>query len=70
MNGATAQDAQEIMIKVLDTCRKEDREGFLVDTIECLLIDIEKNETCIDSFFEEMQDHLEGYTDVTFQSEY
>ena len=70
MHGATAQDAQEIMIKVLDTCRKEDREGFLVDTIECLLIDIEKNETWIDSFFEEMQDHLEGYTDVTFQSEY
>jgi len=70
MHGATAQDAQEIMIKVLDTCRKEDREGFLVDTIECLLIDIEKNETCIDSFFEEMQDHLEGYTNVAFTSEY
>ena len=58
MHGATAKDAHEIMIKVLDTCRKEDREDFLVDTIECLLIDIEKDDTCLDSFAEEMQDHL------------
>ena len=70
MHGVTARDAYEIMVKVLDTCKKEDRECFLVDTIWSFLEEIEQDKTCLDSFFEEMQDHLEGYTDVTFQSEY
>ena len=70
MHGVTARDAHDIMVKVLDTCKKEDRECFLVDTIWSFLLDIEQEKTCLDSFFEEMQDHLEGYTDVTFTSEY
>ena len=70
MHITTAKDAHDIMDKVLDTCKKEDREGFLIDTIWELLLDIEKEKASIDGFFQEMQDHLEGYTDVTFQSEY
>ena len=58
MHGATARDAYETMEKVLDTCRKDDREGFLSDTIWALLEEIEQGKTCLDSFTEEMQDHL------------
>ena len=58
MHGATARDAHETMEKVLDTCRKDDREGFLIDTIWSLLEEIEQEKTCLDSFTEEMQDHL------------
>ena len=70
MHAVTAKDAHDIMDKVLDTCKKEDREGFLIDTIWELLLDIQKDKACLDSFFQEMQDHLEGYTDVTSTSEY
>ena len=58
MHGATAQDCHDVMEKVLDTCKKEDREEFLLDIIWILLLDIEKERTCLDSFHEEMNDHL------------
>ena len=58
MHGSTAQDCHDVMEKVLDTCKKEDREEFLRDIIWILLLDIEKERTCLDSFHEEMNDHL------------
>ena len=58
MHGATARDAYDVMTEVLDTCKKEDREGFLIDTLWSFLLEIEQGRTCLDSFTEEMQDHL------------
>ena len=46
MHGVTARDAYDIMVKVLDTCKKEDRECFLVDTIWRFLEEIEQEKTC------------------------
>ena len=54
-----AKEAHDLICKVLETCRKEDREDFLKDIIWSLLLDIEQEQTCIDSFSEEMQDNLE-----------